>query len=73
VPDPTWGAAVTAVVELVPGAEVTDDELIDALRTQLAGYKLPKRIVRVEQLYRSPNGKADYRWATRTAREALDV
>ena len=63
VPDPKWGSAVTAVVEIADGADVSDDELVDALRSRLSGYKLPKHIVRVDQLYRSPNGKADYKWA----------
>lgn len=73
VPDPTWGAAVTAVVELAEDAGPSDDELVDALRASLSGYKLPKNIVRVDAVFRSPNGKADYKWATRTARAALGI
>ncbi|HEY5662502.1 MAG TPA: AMP-binding protein [Ilumatobacter sp.] len=73
VPDPRWGSAVTAVVELTPGAEMTDEELVDALRGRLSGYKLPKHIVRVERLFRSPNGKSDYKWAVATARDALGI
>lgn len=73
VPDPQWGAAVTAVVELVADADPSDADLVDSLRSSLSGYKLPKNIVRVDTLFRSPNGKADYKWATRTAREALGI
>ena len=73
VPDPKWGSAVTAVVELTEGADISDDELVDALRARLSGYKLPKHIVRVERLFRSPNGKSDYKWATRTARDVLGI
>jgi fatty-acyl-CoA synthase len=73
VPDPKWGSAVTAVVELADGVELADDELVDALRTRLSGYKLPKHIIRVDTLYRSPNGKADYKWAVQTARDALGI
>ena len=58
---------------LVDGAEVTDTELVDALRGRLSSYKLPKHVVRVDRLFRSPNGKADYKWATRTARDALGI
>jgi hypothetical protein len=29
--------------------------------------------VRVDTLYRSPNGKADYKWAVRTACESLGI
>ena len=73
VPDPKWGSAVTAVVEIADGVEIADDELVDALRTRLSGYKLPKHIIRVDSLYRSPNGKADYKWAVKTARDALGI
>lgn len=73
VPDPKWGSAVTAIVELSDDADVTDDELVDALRGRLSGYKLPKHIVRVDTLFRSPNGKSDYRWAVRTAKAALGI
>ena len=73
VPDPKWGSAVTAVVELADGADVSDDELVNALRGRLSGYKLPKHIVRVDELYRSPNGKSDYKWAVGAARAALGI
>lgn len=73
IPDPKWGAAVTAVVELTNDADIDDTQLIDALRTSLSGYKLPKHIVRVDHLFRSPNGKADYKWASTTARDALGI
>lgn len=73
VPDPKWGAAVTAIVQLTEGAAVTDTELVDSLRTNLSGYKLPKHIVRVDTLFRSPNGKSDYKWAVKTAHDALGI
>ena len=54
VPDPKWGSAVTAVVELIDGAEITDQAMIDGLRSHLSGYKLPKNIVRVDSVFRAP-------------------
>ena len=73
VPDPKWGSAVTAVVQLADDATIGDDELVDSLREHLSGYKLPKHIVRVDELFRSPNGKSDYKWAVATARDALGI
>ncbi len=73
VPDPKWGSAVTAVVELAHDVDIDDITLVDALRADLSGYKLPKNVVRVEKVFRSPNGKADYKWATATAKEALGI
>ena len=58
VADEKWGQAVTAVVEAPAG---TDTEALRAhVRTALAGYKTPKRIVIVGKVPRAPNGKADY-------------
>ena len=69
--DERWGQAVTAVVELAPGSDRDEASLREALREPLAGYKIPKRIVFVDRLERSPSGKSDYRWATEYAMAAL--
>jgi O-succinylbenzoic acid--CoA ligase len=53
-PDPEWGEAVTAFV-VVDGAG--DDELVAWCRERLAGYKVPRAIVRVEELPRTASGK----------------
>ncbi|MBV8970904.1 MAG: AMP-binding protein [Sphingomonadaceae bacterium] len=57
VADARWGQAVTAVVAASGAGE---GELIAHVRTRLAPYKAPKRIVVVGQVPRAPNGKADY-------------
>ncbi len=67
VPDERWGAAVTAVVKPVPGQAITLDDLREHGRQTLAGYKLPKHLVVVDEIRRSPAGKADYRWAADAA------
>ena len=41
VADERWGQSVSAVVQPRPGTTPTLDELRDAARDQLAGYKLP--------------------------------
>jgi len=56
-PDPTWVEAVTAFVTLRPGAEVSAADLQDAVRTALAGYKVPKAVHVVDSLPLSPVGK----------------
>lgn len=70
--DPRWGQSVNAVVLIEPGVEVSDDELIAHCRTRIASYKAPKRIVRVEEFVRSPNGKSDYQWAKATAESSVE-
>ena len=67
-PDERWGTAVTAVVAPADlTAPPTLEDLRERLRSGLAGYKLPKHLVLVEAIKRSPAGKADYRWAKQTA------
>ena len=71
IPDARWGSKVAAVVSLHPGAKVDAEALQDHCRRDLAGYKVPKSIVFVDQVVRSPAGKADYRWAKATAQQGL--
>lgn len=67
---PRWGQEVVAVLSLADGAQHTpDDELVAAAAERVARYKLPKQIVRVDHVLRSPAGKADYRWAKSVAAE----
>ena len=59
IPDDRLGQAVAAVVQPTPGASLSTLDLETAVREHLAGYKAPRRIVFVEEIPRSPNGKAD--------------
>jgi fatty-acyl-CoA synthase len=58
-----FGQAVTAVVSLSAGATVEEAAIIASVKTQLARYKAPKRVVFVSQIPRAPNGKPDYKTA----------
>ncbi len=44
-PDPKWGETPCAFVELKPGASLSDVEVIEHCRAQLARYKVPKSVV----------------------------
>ncbi len=72
-PNERWGQQVNAIVQLRPGAAVSADELRAFAAQRIARYKLPKEIVFVEHVERSPSGKADYRWAKARALEALGL
>ncbi len=65
VPDERLGQRVTAVVSL--SSPAGEEELRDHCRLTLAGYKVPRRIHVVDEVRRTPSGKADYRWAKETA------
>jgi long-chain acyl-CoA synthetase len=61
------GEVVVAVVVLAPGAELDEQGLRDYVRPNLAGYKVPKRIIAVDELPKSLIGKV----IRREVREAL--
>jgi acyl-CoA synthetase (AMP-forming)/AMP-acid ligase II len=60
IPDDRFGNVVAGVVELKPGASVTEDELSTHVRERLAAFKAPKRVRFVDTIGRSPAGKVDY-------------
>lgn len=57
VPDPKWGEAIKAVIELKPGKGASADELIELCRARLGGMKSPKSVEFWEMLPRSTVGK----------------
>ncbi|MCT2582074.1 long-chain-fatty-acid--CoA ligase [Actinophytocola gossypii] len=57
VPDQRWGERVHAVVVLLPGHELTEAELRDFCREDIAGYKCPRSVEFVDQLPLSGTGK----------------
>ena len=63
VPDPRFGQHVAAVVHPREGARPTLAELDAFVRSEIAGYKVPRSLWYVAEVKRSPAGKPDYRWA----------
>jgi 3-oxocholest-4-en-26-oate---CoA ligase len=70
-PDERWGERVVAIVQPRPGTEPALDDLQAFCRQHIAGYKVPRAVCIVEQMVRSPSGKADYRWAKQFAGDAI--
>jgi fatty-acyl-CoA synthase len=67
VPDERWGESVAAVVAPRDRRDVTLDVLREHSRNALAGYKLPRHLVVVDAVERTPAGKPNYRWAKERA------
>ena len=65
VPDDRFGERVAAVVQARTGRVLDLEEIEHHCRTHLASYKIPRRVVVVEQVQRHPSGKADLAWARR--------
>jgi acyl-CoA synthetase (AMP-forming)/AMP-acid ligase II len=71
VPDERFGESVAGLIELSPGARWPGEgELAEWVRARLAGYKVPKNVIEVQSIGRSPSGKVDYR---RLRAEAADA
>ena len=68
-PSERWGQEVVAVVQLADGVEPDATGIVDHASEFIARYKLPKDVVFVAKVERSPSGKADYRWARGVAEE----
>jgi len=55
-PDEKWGEVPCAFVELLDGANATEEELIKFAREKLAGFKTPKKVI-FQKLPKTSTGK----------------
>jgi fatty-acyl-CoA synthase len=63
IPNDRFGEEIVAAVELAPGTRegsVTEDAIIEHVKSRLASYKAPRRVRFVNTIGRSPSGKVDY-------------
>lgn len=56
-PDDRWSEIVTAVIVPRPGQTLDEKEIIDFCKSEMAGYKVPKKIIFTDALPRNPSGK----------------
>ena len=61
VPDERFTQAVCAVLHLRAGSGISLESIAEYCEGKLARYKLPRHIVTVAQIPRTPPGKPDYR------------
>jgi fatty-acyl-CoA synthase len=61
--DERWGQEVVALVQLSAGESATAGDIVAHAGQHVARYKLPKDVLFMDRIQRSPAGKADYRWA----------
>lgn len=54
---PRWMEAVTAFVVPLQGETLTGDEITDYCKEGLAGYKVPKKVLVLDELPKLPSGK----------------
>jgi fatty-acyl-CoA synthase len=66
-PHERFGSEIVAVVAPRTGATVDVEGLRATAADHLAAYKLPRAVVLVDAISRSPSGKPDYAWAREQA------
>lgn len=59
VPHELFGQMVVALVEPLEGREIGEPEIVDHVRHQVAGFKVPRQVWFVSSLERTPSGKLD--------------
>jgi acyl-CoA synthetase (AMP-forming)/AMP-acid ligase II len=69
-PDNRYGEQVVALVQPNPGCRIDTEALRRYGHSQLTGYKVPKVVMVVDEIQRSPSGKPDYPWARSVAESA---
>jgi acyl-CoA synthetase (AMP-forming)/AMP-acid ligase II len=57
VPDPEWGETLRAFIVLRRGRSVSEAEVIDYCRRELADFKRPRKVTFLDELPRNPTGK----------------
>jgi malonyl-CoA/methylmalonyl-CoA synthetase len=57
VPHPDFGEGVTAAVVAKSGSSLSEKDILSSVRSRLARYKLPKRVLLIDELPRNTMGK----------------
>jgi acyl-coenzyme A synthetase/AMP-(fatty) acid ligase len=70
-PHERWGQQVTALVQRRDGSTISEDDLRQHVRSLISNYKVPKQVLFVPQVPRTPVSKVDYPASTALARELL--
>lgn len=71
--DDRLGETPGALVELLAGAAVSVDQLVEHLGTRLARYEIPTEIRIVERIPRTPSGKPDLSEIRRVFTDSVDA
>jgi 3-oxocholest-4-en-26-oate---CoA ligase len=67
VPDARLGERVVTLVQPRPGCHIDPEMVRRHAHDRLSGYKVPREVIVVDEMVRSPSGKPDYPWARSVA------
>ena len=72
-PNDRWGEQVTAIVQLREGHTLTEADVQARSRAVLSDYKMPRTVLFIDVVQRTPVGKSDYKWAKETALALIEA
>ena len=72
-PSERWGEQVTAIVQARDGHTMSPADVQAHCKTVLSDYKAPRTVFFVDEVQRTPVGKADYKWAKQKALDLLSI
>jgi len=73
IPDERWGERVVAVLVAREGRRIDHVAVDSHCRAHLAAYKVPRRLLVVDEVRRQPSGKVDLAWLRSTAVAAVAI
>ena len=59
IPDEFYGEVAAAVVVVHPGTRLSQEQIQDKLKDRVARYKIPEKILFVDEIPRTPGLKVD--------------
>jgi long-chain acyl-CoA synthetase len=62
IPHPVYGEVPAALIKPVAGCRMEEEELKDFLKTRMAGYKVPVKILAIDKIPLTANGKYDKKY-----------
>ena len=62
IPDDIYGEVAAALVQLVPGAKLTEDSIRQNLRKRMAQFKVPAKICFTDEIPLTENSKVDKKY-----------
>lgn len=70
-PHERWGQQVTAMVQRRDGSTISEDDVRDHCRSLISNYKVPKTVLFIDEVPRTPVSKVDYSASALLAAELL--
>lgn len=73
VKDPVYGEVVGAVIVWAEGSSLTEEEVKEYLKGKIAKYKIPRKILFLEEIPKTPNNKIDKKMIRKLLNKEIEI